>query len=283
MSVEKATFDNYTEAIVGIKHRFGKLITNCLITTEKMQILNEKGNCALFTSDTCAFFAVPEHDMLYRLYFHSADNKHLSSGLSIIGKEFSSNKPLVCSITGTTEYAQSFIPTFKDNGFTLRRRMRRFVYIKSEKNDFSGYKGESRATFAKASDTDEIYNMLVCYFDVYTQAIPELASIKENAEKDQISVIKKDGKIAALLYYEVHGSSLYNIFEVVDESFRGELINIELMAHRDEHIKIKGYNIKLQYGWRDMDNDKLIKLGEFHAKRWGTRPGDTVIYTFFRE
>jgi len=281
--MKNINLNNYIETIALIKQNSTKIITNCFMTMDKIRTLTTDRNCVLIKNETFVFLAVPEHELFYRLYFYTVDNGHLPEGLNKVKNKIPINTPLVCSITGATEYAQNFEPFFREGGFTLRRRMRRFIYIKSEKNDFSGYKGKNNASFAETSDAEEIYAMLIKYFDVYTQAVPEPAMIKENAAMEQISVIKKDGGIAALLYYELHGSSLYNIFEVVAEPYRGEMYNIELMAHRDEQIKIKGRNIKLQYGWRDMDDERLIRLGEFNAKRWGTRPGETVIYTFYRE
>ena len=305
MRLIDATFDNYIQSINDVKKQSRKIISNCFLSVDKIKDLLEAKGCMLYIDDAYVFLAVPEHEMFYRLYYHTTDLSMLSKSLSVIALKL----PMVCTISGAEKDVDLYKPCFEQSGFTLRRRMRRFAYLRSEKNDFSGYEGNSHAVFASPNDAEEIYNILTSHFDVYTQAVPEMSKILENINKNQVSVIKKmvmplseesvaglcpaerwefvgrtpiekkDSKIAALLYYELHGSTLHSIFEVVLEEYRGEMLNVELMAHRDEHLK--NQKIKLMYGWRDMDNERLIKLGEFYAKRWGTRPGNTVIYTFF--
>ncbi|MCL2578859.1 MAG: hypothetical protein FWE32_02390 [Oscillospiraceae bacterium] len=276
-----AVFDNYIQSIDNLKKQSRKTISNCIVSVDKIKDTMLIKDCILYVNDVCIFLAIPEHEMYYQIYYHITELNVLSENLSLLSFEFAPDLPLVCAVSGAKKDIDLYVSRFELSGFTLRRRMRRFAYLRSKKNDFSGYDGNNRSEFASPDAAEEILKILTSHFDVYTQAIPEISEIMEHAKKKQIPIIKIDGKIAALLYYELHGNILHSIFEVVVEEHRGKMFNIELMAHRDDHLKDK--KIKLMYGWRDMDNERLIKLGEFYAKRWGTYPGDRVTYTFFQK
>lgn len=87
------------------------------------------------------------------------------------------------------------------------------------------------AEFALSGDVEDVMNLLENSFDKYAEQLPDLVEINEAVEKKHILLVKKDGIIAGLLYFELTGFTSVLRYWFVNPDYRELKIGSKLMWH----------------------------------------------------
>ena len=270
--MKTANYFDYVAAIDNIKLQNGRLETNNFVLSDKFKDAMTSSDCWLLESPKCVFVAVLEHDAFYRLYYHAVNGDVIADGLRLINEQYDKKLPLICTVTGKEAYVEGLVPFFYREGYSLRKRIRRY-------NSFNSRRilrpEEVTAEFACKEDAEEIQELLLSHFDLYSEALPTFSEIINNIEKEQIVIARRDSKIAALTYFELHGSIIHGIFDVTRAEYRKSLVFIELGEYIKQVMAERGIELNRGYGWRDMDNKRLIRASAIlkHV------PQDFVLYT----
>jgi len=273
--LEKTSYSEYVAAVDKLKQQHGRIETNNFMLADKLKTIMETDAGLIVKSSRCVFLAMLEHNAFYRLYYHAAGSDGILEGLRQIDGQYDKKLPLVCTITGKEAYVEGVVPTFYNEGYTLRKRTRRFdnSNIKMAKEPENVV-----VEFACEQDAEEISEMLRGNFDIYSELVPTQSEIAQNAKKEQIAIVRRDGKVAALKYFDVQNSAIYGIFDYVRPEYRSDLIFLAIAPFISKALEKRGIVITRAYGWRDMDNKRLNQF----SKKLNSIPQDVVLYTVMR-
>jgi len=269
--MEKMNYADYVSVIDKLKQQHKRTETNNFVLADKFKELLEVGNCWGIATSGCVFVAVPRHDTFYQLYYHAVGSDDIAEGLHLIDEQYGEELPLSCTVIGKERYVEEIVPVFLNAGYKLRKKIRRYniVYVQKAKT------WETTARFACNEDAEEIFELLTNNFDIYSEQIPSVDEIRQNAEKEQIVVVRCDNKIATLSYFEIHNKTLHRIFDYTRPEYRKSLIYLGIEPFLERVFEEKNIKINRSYGWRDMENKKLNRISEM----FNNIAEDVVLYT----
>ena len=271
--MKKATYAEYAAAVDSLRQRHSRVDTNNFIPADKFKEMFENGSSRVVEAPGCILAAVLEHNSLYRLYYYAEMKSGLGEGLRLAEELYDKKLPAVCTVIGKQDYVEKVMPVFYDEGYFLRRRIRRFDSGNTRAVVVPDT--DSTAEFARGDDAEEISGMLLSYFDIYSEQVPTVSEIRANAEKEHIVVVRQEDKIAALTYFNISNGQIHYIFNYVRPEYRKSLIFFELGPFIRRSLEEKGVLINREYGWRDIDNKKLNRV----SAKQGDVAQDLVLYT----
>lgn len=111
------------------------------------------------------------------------------------------------------------------------------------------------AEFAGTGDIMAVMTLLEASFDKYAEQLPNIKEIEEAIQKNTILIVRKDGAIAGMLYFELTGVTSVLRYWFVDPRYRELKIGSKLMWHYFD-ICNKASCFML---WVIIDNENAIK------------------------
>jgi len=276
-----ATFELYAEKTISLKKQNRRLLSNIFLYPRKLRELMEKKPCLLHdSSSTSLFLLIPYHNYYYDLLFNSTSLVALEDDLRSLLTGFKhNNQPIQVSIPGKEHAAGEISAVFEKTGFALRKKRTRIIHQQISETvthwlDQINMLNDDQPIFADKEDAQEIVDMLLEAFGLLASNVPELEDIASNIEQRQVVVIRRDGRIAALYYFEVENGQMRGLFEITREEYRKEFIFLKIKSFVNSHLAGLPVQINKRHGWLDASNERLIKM----HRTFNTVPDGVYIY-----
>ena len=212
------------DAIQEAKARATDLHTNFFPVQTKLQDWIAHGELLGEQRGGAAFFLRKNSDFWY-LYFCAANRLALQQemgGLSCLKTE-----RIVTDLVGREASLSSWLPVFEAAGFRRYLQLQRMARLDQP----SPTTGDSPVVPAKKSDAHALLELIGKDFDPYGEQIPELREMEAAIDSRQVLVMRCDGVLAGLLFFETQGLASTVRFWVVAEKFRARRVGSALMQH----------------------------------------------------
>jgi hypothetical protein len=270
--MQQASLNHFIHLADIIKINYKNTVSNIFLDANKLHNIISIKDCYIYYVTNAVFLLIPQHNKYYDCLF-IAQKSALYNIVSLFISTYNEEFPLRISIIGTEPSAKELAEIFENCGFILCKRLSRMRIngvapeaVKKVTNNLS----TNDVQFAEVKDAEEILNMLLDEFDMYGDNIPELSDIIDNIGMKQVLIIKKDGKIAALHYFQVQNGQHHAIYDLSRKEFRKDSLFLELTKFINSNIR----PATRYYGWRDTANKRLMKL----AKIYNEVPDGIYIY-----
>lgn len=256
--------DAYTQASSSIKHAHAKAISNIYADASTLKTILNIPTSKLFVDDDCLCILHLQHESFYDLFYLAKDPESLEHGLQALRQASIETYPLRCMIAGQDIDTEAPCTALTKAGFPLHKKLVRRRILPFTAKDialletFTADQALNSIEIAQAKDLEEIYALLCEEFDLYGDNIPELATIKENIEKEQVFIIRKDDNIAFIHYFYIINTIYYDYFELTHKDYRQEPFYFHYLLYRHSYLQKR--NIKRLYEWRDAANTRLVKM-----------------------
>lgn len=231
----------------------------------KTCIMHEDGNCLLLL--------VLRHDSFYELFYICDAYTSLHTCIYSLLR-LNICFPVRATIAGKDEkHNNKLVTCFSDNGFYLAKKMIRTRSKRPKEEIIEAMRvlaGDlcRDVSFANENDAYEVLALLTENFDIIKDNIPEYEDIVENINKNQVTILRQDGKIASLHYFTIHNNILHGYFDVTRKEFRGaKALFLAIAIFEYDYFKARNMNVARAIGWRDVTNSRLIKYADRSSQK----------------
>jgi len=253
-------FEQYINQVDIIKKANSKAISNIYEDINTIKIMCEAKQSKIFLTPNCILLFTLKHNIFYECWYFAEGITALETAFNLFLKDYAEILPIRFMVVGKDEHNEHICTTLDKIGCTLNAKLARQLFNIKEsvvKILQDEYTTES-IEFAKAEDTQEIFDMLKEEFDLIADNLPELSKVKENINKQQIIIIRKNNEIALLHYFTMKNNIMYGYYDIVRKEYRDDQLYFILMIFLYNYIKEK--NIKRAYGWRNILIKRFSKI-----------------------
>lgn len=272
--MQKITFETYAQLVDSFRKKCITPYTNIYLTAQDISEIFIKKECLFFTIEGTLFILVPYHKFYYDLLFYTISYEALNKSLQVFIKQIYNNQlPIRASLIGKEPSIGELSSIFEKYMFHMSKKLGRINYNNtSAKNEaaqefFQSFKENNKNAsksinpmFAAPEDAQAVLDMLLEEFDLCGENVPELEAIKENIEKKQVVIAKKDNNIIALHYFTIKNKIRMGIYEYVKKDFRGSGVMFYISNFIENYLKDNNIQITRVCGWRDITKKRLIKV-----------------------
>ena len=215
------------EALQRTKAGAAAFCTNLFATQGKLQGWISHGELLGEIRDHSAFFTRKDRDF-WHLYFCASDAATLRREIG--------NLPclklerLAVDVVGNEAGVSELLGVVAPAGFRPYARLLRLVRASQPSPPCASVDG-TEVVGADQADQETIMNLLESCFDRYADQLPMPYEVEAAIEAKQILVIKCQGALAALLYFETQGLTSTVRYWVVAEAFRSHRFGAALIRH----------------------------------------------------
>jgi ribosomal protein S18 acetylase RimI-like enzyme len=222
-----ANVDEVFDLIQRVKAGGTGFCTNFFPVRKKVEGWVRQGELAADERDGTAFLLRSDRGF-QRLYFCAAGLDPLERALgSLTGL---STGAVVLDLVGNESSLRELLAFFESAGFRAYRRLERLS--RAAQPVSAPASGDMPAVVTAASaDLEEIAELLAGSFDKYADQLPTASELADAISGRQIALVKSDGAIASLLFFETQGFTSTIRYWVVAERFRSKRFGSALMRH----------------------------------------------------
>lgn len=291
--MQKAYPSLYVDIFNNLNNKNSIKITNNFFTTNEIFNIFDKKECFIFNTNSSIFILIPYHNKYYDLIYCSINIDKFYHDINSFINIYNSKYLIRASVLGKEPIVGNISKLFLNSGFVLNKKLGRVTFdaqksdnavffvnsfqelsdVNNDEDKYIGYDKNNiynsslKISFAKISDAEEILKMLLEEFDMCGENVPELKDIKENIEKRQVAIIRKDNVIIAVNYFNVKNKIRYCIYEYVRKSFRSNSMMFFLNNFVNNHLNEVGQIVRT-YGWRDVSKHRLIRAYQALGERF---------------
>jgi hypothetical protein len=161
-----------------------------------------------------------------RMFFCAASPAALREGLAALPNLRAER--VVAEVVGAESALTGMLAGLEAAGFHRYRKLQRMARLgQSTLPPAAG--AEMPVTLAEGADAPMILNSLKGAFDRYAEQLPTASEIESAVAAGQIFVVKLDGKLAGLLFFETQGMTSTLRYWLVAEGFRDRHVGAALM------------------------------------------------------
>jgi hypothetical protein len=215
------------DAIQKAKEGTSGFATNFFPVQQKLQGWVDHGELFVEFRDGSAFFWRKDRDF-WHLYFCAASLaslKHAVTGLPGLKSE-----PVMMDLVGNEAALGDLLALWKSEGFRHYTRLCRMARASQSGPHRSGT-NDTQVVYAEKMDAPTISDLLGRSFDRHAEQLPMLYEIESAIESRQILVVKNQGMLGGLLFFETHGFTSTVRYWLVAEGFRASRLGSALMRH----------------------------------------------------
>jgi ribosomal protein S18 acetylase RimI-like enzyme len=217
--------DEVFDAIQKTKATASGFRTNFFPVPAKLQNWIERDELSGEVRWSAAFFFRKDRDF-FRFYFCAGSLEKLAAEISTLF--ILKNERVAADLIGNEAAVNEMRAPLESAGFSryaqLQRMTRSAQIIDSTHSNLP-------VVFAEESDAPAILELIENNFDRFGEQLPALYEIETAIANRQIFAVKRDGKIAGLLFFETQGFNSVVRFWAVAEKFRALKIGSALMQH----------------------------------------------------
>lgn len=282
--MQSATLEKYATSLAKLKASGKRPQGNIFLSAPELEKLFAQKNCFLADGENSLFLLIPRHSLYHELLFYTASPAELDRDLTVFLLDKAIPGALRASVIGLEPMAGEYAAIFQKHGFALLKKLLRTI-CKEASDKIAAitrqYADENREYmgFARPGDEDEILDILKENFDVAADNLPEPYEIRKAIDAEQVAVLRKDGQILSLIYFNMQSRVVHSLYDVTREEHRGANgYCLALGSFLNDELKAKGVEIARYYGWREEAKKKLVK----HAKKSNQNFDGVVIYNTLR-
>lgn len=231
--------------------------TNFFPVQSKLQSWIDQGELFSNLQNGSTFFFKKDRDF-WHFYFCAADLPALTREIPRL-EEFKA-AGMVTDVVGNGPALAELLTALQSSGFRnythLQRMMRPATQSEALPDD-----NNLEVSEAGPSDCHALLDLIESAFDRYGEQLPSLDEIKSAMGARQILMVKRDGAIAGLLFFETQGVSSTVRFWVVAEKFRALRVGSALMQrYLKIHSAVRRFTL-----WVNSANDNAIRKYEHYG------------------
>ncbi|HEY3932886.1 MAG TPA: GNAT family N-acetyltransferase [Verrucomicrobiae bacterium] len=217
--------DEVFDAIQKTKAKASDFRTNFFPVPAKLQNWIERDELLGEVRDGATFFFRKDRDF-FRFYFCAGSLEKLES--EILTLSFLKNGSVATDLVGNETAVAEMCAPLEAAGFSRYAQLQRMARPAQ-----TGGLAVSNlpVVFAEKADAPTVLELIENAFDRFGEQLPALYEIEAAISNRQIFVVKRDGKIAGLLFFETQGFNSIVRFWAVAEKFRALKIGSALMQH----------------------------------------------------
>jgi len=246
------------EAISRAKADASGYCSNFFPSPRKLQGWITHGEIFSDQRDGTALFLRKDRDF-WHLYFCAANPTLLQRAVTAF--PMLKIEPVVLDLVGQEPALANLARLFETAGFRLYNRLFRMARTVPPATPSVAIAPDPRVTIASKPDCQSILDLLLRSFDCRAEQVPMLYEIEAAVESGQIWVVRGEGALAGLLFFETQGfTSMLRYWLIVPE-FRAQRFGSGLM-HRyfAEHPAVRRFLL-----WVIADNDNAIAKYEHYG------------------
>jgi ribosomal protein S18 acetylase RimI-like enzyme len=241
--------DEVFDAIQKTKAKASDFRTNFFPVPAKLQNWIERDELLGEVRDGVAFFFRKDRDF-FRFYFCAGSLEKLPAEISTLS--ILKNERVATDLVGSETAVTEMLAPLEAFGFSRYARLQRMA-----RSARPGMSADSNlpVVFAEKTDAVAVLELIENAFDRYGEQLPALYEIETAIESRQIFAVKRDKKIAGLLFFETQGFNSAVRFWAVAEKFRDLKIGSTLMQH---YIRTQNFVRRFTL-WVNARNDNAIQ------------------------
>jgi ribosomal protein S18 acetylase RimI-like enzyme len=194
-----------------------------------------------------AFFFRKDRDF-WRLYFCAASEAALQQELA--SAPWLKTERLMTDLVGNKDLLDALCPALEAANFRRYAQLQRMARPGRPESA-----ADSGVDYAVASDCRDIVELIENSFDRYGEQLPARYEIESAIWNRQILVVRRDGRLAGLLFFETQGFASVIRFWVVAEKYRSFRVGSALMQHYlTTHAAIRRFTL-----WVNVNNAGAIR------------------------
>jgi hypothetical protein len=215
------------DAIRKAKEGTAGFVTNFFPVQEKLQGWVDHGELFAELRDGSAFFWRKDRDF-WHLYFCAASLASLKS--AVTGQHSLKTEPVMIDLVGNKAALGDLLALWESEGFRHYTQLCRMA-LASQSGPHRSDANGTQVVCAGKMDAPAISDLLCRSFDRYAEQLPMLYEIESAIESRQILVVKCEGMLGGLLFFETHGFTSTVRYWLVAEQFRASHLGSALMRH----------------------------------------------------
>lgn len=258
--MSNSCFEQYIAQVDLIKKAKCKPISNIYEDINSIKVMCKAKQANVFSTPNCILLFTLKHNIFYECWYFAEDIIALEATFHLFLKTYTKTLPIRFMVVGKDENTLHICEALNTIGCTLKASLSRLLscmndtMVKALQDEYSA----DIVEVANPDDAQEIFDMLKSEFDLYADNIPEFVEVKENIDKQQVFIIRKDNKIALLHYFTVKNNILYGYYDLVRKEYRNEQLYFSLILFIYNYIAKN--NIKRRYEWRNITKKRLAKI-----------------------
>jgi hypothetical protein len=213
------------EGMQRAKARASDYSTNFFPTEKRLQEWVTRGELQQTGGAEVVFYFRRDRDF-WHLYHCAGNAAALGEGLRSLSEN--DTEKLVVDLVGNGESQAELTGIYLKAGFRSHGRLMRLAHVSKEALALPVAGG---VEFAAVADVPLILDLLERNFDKYGEQIPLAHEIEAAAQMRQVLVVKREGALAGLLFFETQGVTSTLRFWAVAEKFRDVKVGSTLMRH----------------------------------------------------
>ena len=231
--------------------------TNFFPVQSKLQSWIDQGGLTSHRRNGATFFFKKDRDFRH-FYFCAADLPALRREIPLLD-EFKT-EPMVTDVVGHGPALEELLAALRSSGFRNYTKLQRMMRPATQ-NEASPTSHTVEVIEAGPSDSRAVLNLIESAFDRYGEQLPSPDEIQSAIDARQILMVKRDGAIAGLLFFETQGVSSAVRFWVVAEKFRALRVGSALMLHYlNLHPAVRRFTL-----WVNTANNNAIRKYEHYG------------------
>jgi ribosomal protein S18 acetylase RimI-like enzyme len=258
-------------AIQQVKAGAPAFCTNFFPVQRKLQEWVEHGELLCEPRDGAAFFLRKDRDF-WHFYFCAADTAALRRELTA-SKDLK-GRPLTVDLVGGEETLREIIGALASAGFRPHGKLQRMARS-GGKVQAAAVPDDATVVWAEPEDAPAALELLEEAFDRFADQLPCLREIDAAIAARQILVVKIEGRLAALLYFETQGFTSVVRYWAVAAEFRARRLGAALMRRYLElHSSVRRFTL-----WVVSENRNAIEK----YRHYGYEPDGLVDHVLVNE
>ena len=198
--------------------------------------------------DGVAFFFRKDRDFL-RFYFCAADTAVLQR--EIAAWSGLKTERVVTDLVGNESAVNNLLSALEPAGFRRHTQLQRLARMGRSEPAAGG----PPVGFAEKADGGAVLGLIENTFDRYSEQLPMLYEIESAIESRQILMVRCDGELAGLLFFETQGLASTVRFWAVAEKFRDLKTGSALIRHYFKiHDSVRRFTL-----WVNAGNENAIQ------------------------
>jgi hypothetical protein len=214
------------DVIQRVKAEAPAFCTNFFPDRRKLEPWVNRGELLVETQNGAAFFFRRDRDF-QRLYFCAASTASLRQAL--VDRPVLKSKPMVVDLVGNQGGLDELLASLEAVGFRRYAQLQRMTQ-RGPREELQPI-GEGQVVSAEPADSQAILSLIENSFDRYAEQLPTLEEIEEAVQNRQILVVKREGTIGGLLFYETQGFTSMVRYWLAAKPFRAFHLGSALMRH----------------------------------------------------
>lgn len=283
-----ATLAAYCDAVDRIKRNGPCTVTNQFQDARELGRELADRRCLLHADENALLLLIPRHGAYHDCRYLARDAPALDAALRSLPDPASVGAaalPLRAMVIDREPRSGRLAALFRDQGFSLRKKLLRTDNRVASPGAVEAMRllaAEHLADvgFATPDDAGEILALLSETFDLVDDSIPELDAIRENCARRQVTVLRLDGRIAALHYFTIRNSIVHGLFDVTRREYRGAAgLFWAVSMFEYDYFSRCSVPVRRTYGWRDATRTRLVKS----SRDTNCNPDGVVIHILLRD